>query len=235
MVEQAEQICEMFNRLAPKYDRANRVLSLGRDQAWRRAAVQAMKAPADGLVLDVAAGSADVALMLAPQVRQVIAMDFSAEMLAHANRKAIRASLQQKVQFVQGDALAMPFPANFFDGAIIAFGLRNLVDVRKGLDELARVVKPQARVVILEFSMPSSKLLRTLYRPYLHGVAPVLGRLVTGMKGPYQYLARSIENFLSMKELGQLMTAAGLAEVTIHQLNLGTVATHVGVKAPANY
>lgn len=224
-----DYVQQMFSDIAPRYDLLNHVLSLNIDRAWR---VKALKALAwrdrpRGAYLDVCAGTLDVGAMLTRQDGFggfVMGADFAVPMLQHGNGKASRTVLAP----VGADALALPLADASVDGAIVAFGIRNVADLDAGLREVRRVLKPGARFVILEFSTPRMALVRWGYHAYFHNVLPLIGRLVSGHRSAYTYLPLSVAQFPTGDDLAARMRAAGFATVTWEPLTLGVAAIHVG-------
>ena len=222
----------MFDRIAARYDLLNRLISLGIDQRWRRLTATALCAPPDGHLLDVAAGTADLTLCLAqhhPQAR-LVGLDPSAAMLAIGTRKIERAGLGNRITLVEGDAQAMPFADDLFDGATIAFGIRNVPDRLRALCELARVTKPGGKVAILELAEPQAGLWGSLARFHIHTVVPWVGALLSGSR-EYAYLQRSIAAFPAADQFAVLMREAGLRVLSVQPLTFG-VATLFVAEAP---
>ncbi len=224
-------VAAMFDRIAPRYDRLNRLLSLGVDVGWRRQAVRAALADAPARVLDVATGTADLALMLKrarPQT-QVIGVDFAEAMLAVGRAKASRLGL--RVELLRGDALALPFDDASFDAITVAYGLRNFADVGRGLVEMRRVVRRGGRIVVLEFPPPPANLAGRALRWYGRSVMPTIGGLVSGDRNAYAYLPASTEAFLAPAELTAALHVAGFGHVQHRLQSFGVSALHVGVAA----
>jgi demethylmenaquinone methyltransferase/2-methoxy-6-polyprenyl-1,4-benzoquinol methylase len=220
----------MFGRIAGRYDLMNTVMTGGRHRAWRRLAV-GLARPAGGRALDVCCGTGDFALELARQgASGVVGVDFGREMLALAARKAQAAGLASRVQWQLADALALPFPDGAFVCATSGFSLRNVDDVACALREMARVVAPGGRVVVLELTPVRSRIVSPIFRAYFRGLVPLVGGLVTGDRAAYTYLPDSVVAFPTADALADLMRNAGLAEVRYRLLALGAVALHVGVK-----
>jgi demethylmenaquinone methyltransferase / 2-methoxy-6-polyprenyl-1,4-benzoquinol methylase len=220
----------MFGRIAGRYDLANRLLSGGRDVAWRRRLVAAAVAGAPRDLLDLATGSGDVAFALgraAPAAR-ITGADFCLPMLAEAERKKAAAGGSAHVAFQPADALALPFPAGSFDVVTIAFGLRNLADRARGLAEMRRVLRPGGRLLVLEFSQPQAWF-RPFYLFYLRRILPAFAGRVTGDRAAYVYLNESIESFPGRSALAAELAAAGFQRVTARALTFGIVALHEGV------
>ncbi len=206
----SEQVREMFSSIAPRYDVTNVVLSLGVDRLWRRVAVRESGATSGARVLDCATGTGDLALALRRTVGptgSVVGMDFCAAMLEPAREKARRAGLED-VRFEEGDALALRYPPGSFDVATIAFGIRNVDNPVQCLKEMARVVRPGGRVVVLEFGQPRG-LWGALYRVYTRALMPALGGLLTGNRAAYAYLPRTAAAFPAGERFLALMDEAG--------------------------
>ena len=224
-----KSVREMFAAIAHSYDSMNRFLSWGRDTHWRREAVR-LAEPGKDRVLDVATGTGDIALELVGYADLVVGVDSCPEMLNVGLLKASRRKLGRRIEFIAGDALALPFVDNSFDCALNGFALRNVSDLSLFFSELRRVIKPGGRVVCLEFTKPSPGVFGALYRFYLFGIIPVLGRWVSGNTKAYEYLPASISCFMNEADLQKLMEDAGFRNVSYKSLNLGTVAIHVGIK-----
>jgi demethylmenaquinone methyltransferase / 2-methoxy-6-polyprenyl-1,4-benzoquinol methylase len=224
-------VAAMFDRIAPRYDRLNRLLSLGIDRAWRREAVREALADAPARVLDVATGTGDLALMLkrARPACDVTAIDFSDAMLAIAAAKAARARLDLSLR--RADALALPFDDGAFDALTVAYGVRNFADVERGLAEMRRVVRRGGRVVVLEFPPPPPNVAGRALRWYGRRVMPTIGGWISGDPSAYAYLPASTEAFLTPAELSAALAAAGFAAVRHRLQSLGVSALHVGVAA----
>lgn len=215
----------MFQSVAPSYDRMNRLLSLGLDQGWRRTALAELGNSPGARILDLCCGTGDLALLL-PSGTRPVGCDLTPGMLAIAARKAVRSG--SGLQVVAGDALRLPFAAGVFAGAVVGFGIRNLPDLGAGLAEIHRVLAPGAKLVILEFSQPESRLVRTGHRAWLRFVVPSLARLATSGAEPYGYLRDSILSFPDAQAIARTLGAAGFAGVSHRHLALGTVAIHSG-------
>jgi demethylmenaquinone methyltransferase / 2-methoxy-6-polyprenyl-1,4-benzoquinol methylase len=206
----SEQVREMFSTIAPRYDVTNVVLSLGVDRLWRRVAVRESGAAAGSRVLDCATGTGDLALALRRAVGptgSVVGMDFCAPMLEPAREKARRAGLED-IRFEEGDALALRYPSSAFDISTIAFGIRNVDDPVRCLKQMARVVRPGGRVVVLEFGQPKG-LWGSLYRLYSRALMPAVGGLLTGNRAAYAYLPRTAAAFPAGERFLALMDEAG--------------------------
>jgi demethylmenaquinone methyltransferase/2-methoxy-6-polyprenyl-1,4-benzoquinol methylase len=222
----------MFSDIAPRYDLLNHLLSFNIDKRWRRQAIRALqweRVP-EGLYLDLCAGTLDVATELAGRTGfagRIAAADFAEPMLRAGRAKVAR----QPVLPVAADALTLPLPDASCAGAIVAFGVRNLTDLDAGLREVARVLLPGGRFVILEFSTPRHAVVRSGYHLYFHHVLPRVGGLVSGNRGAYRYLPESVSRFPGVVELGERMRGAGFSQVKWDSLTFGIAAIHVGVRS----
>src|SRR6058998_267504 len=229
MARSAAYVRDMFTAIAPRYDFLNHLLSLNVDRSWRRTAVARLgwESKPDGTYLDLCAGTLDLAAVLARQVGfrgRVIGADFAVPMLAQGKDKASRTVP------VAADALALPFPAARFDGALVGFGVRNLADLDSGLKEAARVLKPGARFVILEFATPRFAPLRALYLFYFRHILPAVGRMVSKHRDAYTYLPESVLAFPEPEALARRLTAAGFHDVEFELLTGGICAVHHGTR-----
>jgi demethylmenaquinone methyltransferase/2-methoxy-6-polyprenyl-1,4-benzoquinol methylase len=226
--EKRAYVRRTFSEIAPRYDLLNRVLSLGVDRAWRRRALAALgwrRRPA-GAYLDLCAGTLDVGALLTRQrgfAGLVVGADFAVPMLRAGRGKASAALAP-----VGADALALPLADASVDGAVVAFGIRNVADLGAALGEARRVLRPGARLVVLEFTTPPNALVRAAYHAYFHHVLPAVGRLVSGHPTAYAYLPRSVAHFPREEALAERMRAAGFAAVRWERLTLGVAAIHVG-------
>jgi demethylmenaquinone methyltransferase/2-methoxy-6-polyprenyl-1,4-benzoquinol methylase len=220
----------MFASIAHSYDRANQVLSLGLHHRWRAAAVRLSGASSGDRVLDCATGTGDLAIAFRRAVGpggEVVGVDFCKEILARAPAKAERR--RAPVRFEVADVTALPFAAASFDVASIAFGIRNVDEPRRGLSEMARVVRPGGRVVVLEFGQPESALFGPLYRWYSRHVIPCVGGLLSGNRGAYVYLDRTAAQFPAGEAFAALLRGSGaFRSVTVHALNGGVAFVYVG-------
>jgi len=215
----------MFAKIAPRYDLLNHVLSVNIDIRWRRQVVRKLKPllPEEARVLDVGCGTGDLSIALFENTAaEVTGIDFCGPMLKLAKHKA------PQLQFIEGDALRLPFAEASFDGLTIGFALRNLADVDRGLRELLRVLKPDGVAAILEFSHPVSPVFSSLVSLYNWRLLPWIGGLVSGSRGAYEYLPDSISRFPNQETLASMMQAAGFAEVGFENLSGGIAALHTG-------
>lgn len=219
----------MFDAIAARYDTLNRILSLGMDQGWRRKAVAALALPSGARVLDLATGTGDLAIAIAETHTdaQVVGVDPSRNMLAEGTRKVSDIHLSNRVELLEGDAQALSFGDETFDGVTIAFGIRNVPDRLKALREMARVTRTGGRVVVLELSEPRAGLMGVLARTYVHEIVPRVGGLISGAK-EYRYLQKSIAAFPPAAEFAQMMDDAGMEVLETSPLTFGVAHLYVG-------
>ena len=220
----------MFEAVAPRYDRMNRILSVGLDQGWRRAAAGELDCPPGSRILDLCCGTGDLALLL-PRDLHPVGCDLTPAMLGIANAKAARRGLA--FPGVAGDAMRLPFANDVFDAAVVGFGIRNFPDLERGLAEIHRVLSPTGKLVILEFSRPTSRLVRLGHGAWLRLAVPALARLAASGGDPYDYLRDSILSFLDAGALARTLRTAGFERVSYRRLALGTVAIHSGRRVSA--
>ena len=207
-LDRADDVRAMFDQIAPKYDRANRILSLGLDQSWRRGAIRLLGENAKGDVLDLCTGTLDLTEMLvAGGAQSVVALDFSAEMIAAGQSKIKE---DDPVECVVADARELPLEDNSVDAIICAFGLRNVPELDRVVRECARVLRPGGRMVVLDFFQPTSWFSRFLQGSYNRFIVPIVGGLVTGFREAYSYLSGSIDAFMNRGEFEALLEANGL-------------------------
>jgi len=233
LTEKGRGIRDMFDKIAPRYDLLNRLLSLGIDQRWRRFAVGQLDIPKQGMVLDIATGTGDVALEIGRQTDasvKIVGSDFTQGMLVLGQEKIAASPYRDRIVLVNAPCEEMPHPGGIFDGITIAFGIRNVVDRQKGLREMARVLKPGGRAVILEFATPRNRMFRAIYFFYFLKVLPWLGGLIS-QRSAYQYLPDSVLEFPDRDQFKKMMEDAGFVDVKVHDLTGGIAAVHVGTRA----
>lgn len=221
----ARRVRDMFAKISPRYDLLNHLLSGNIDKRWRRNVVAKLRPllSPDAQMLDVACGTGDLSIALFENIGiRVTGIDFCRPMLERAARK------QPLIEFVEGDALRLPFSDAVFDAVTIAFGLRNLSSVEEGLGELRRVLKPNGWAAILEFSRPIVPGFRSLAAVYCRRLLPRIGGIISGSRSAYEYLPDSVSRFPDQETLSALMTAAGFAEVGFENLTGGVAALHTG-------
>lgn len=210
----------MFDQVAPGYDRTNALLSGGNSVLWRLATVKALDLKPGERVLDVAAGTGTSAKALAKTGAEVVALDFSPGMVEQGRKK------HPGIEFIEGDAQALPFPSGSFDAVTISFGLRNVHNPKLALGEMYRVLKPGGRIVICEFSHPPAPLLQAGYQGYLKYVMPAVTALSSSHREAYRYLMESINDWPDQSVLSQWMRTAGFTRVAYRNLTGGIVALH---------
>ncbi len=229
----AQAVKEMFGGIARRYDFLNHFLSLNIDKRWRRivsAKLLDILDCQDAILLDVACGTGDLSFELQSKAKaKVIGTDFCHPMLAEAKKKDEAAGSQ--IPFVEGDAMNLSFADESFDAVTIAFGLRNLSNFRDGLTELRRILKPDGRLIVLEFSSPVVPGFRQIFNFYFNRVLPRIGGAVSGSRGAYEYLPNSVSKFPDQKKLVHLMEEVGFAEVEYQNLTGGIAAVHTGTKS----
>jgi demethylmenaquinone methyltransferase/2-methoxy-6-polyprenyl-1,4-benzoquinol methylase len=228
--ERSKRVQHMFSSIAGRYDLMNRVMTGGRDIAWRRAAVRELNLPERGLCLDLATGTGDLAFAVLERYpsAQVVGMDFSEGILRGAVSKASTRGEDRTVWGV-GDALSLPYDDAQFDGITNGFLLRNVVDLPRCLRELRRVTKPGGHVVCLEITHPQVPIFKQLFHIYFYKFVPIIGGIISGDRHAYRYLPQSLSIFPPAKPLLALFQQAGYQHAYYKLLGLGTMALHVGV------
>ncbi|HJR15345.1 MAG TPA: ubiquinone/menaquinone biosynthesis methyltransferase [Gemmatimonadales bacterium] len=227
--EKRAYVRAVFTAIAPTYDRLNRIISFRLDQGWRRNAVTRLEweRRPEGIYLDLCAGTLDFAVNLArrPGFRgRIVGTDFARPMLEQGRHKS------QSVDPVAADALELPFPDGLFDGAMVGWGVRNLIDLDSGLAEAARVLRRGAKLVILEMSVPESPLLRTGFEFYFRRIMPWIGRVISKHTTAYKWLPESARLFPPPAELARRMAAQGFTDVRYELFMGGVCAMHIGTK-----
>ena len=222
---------EMFAAIAPRYDRANRLLTAGVDESWRRRAVAELAAPHGGRVVDLCCGTGDLVfhLLKTDPDLDVVGVDFTPAMLDGARDRAKRVDAAGRAAFVEGDVTRLPFADASFDGATMGFSMRNVVDVVGTLKEARRVLRPGARFVNLDVTKPANPLVQRVFGFYFYGIVPLVGGLVGGSKTAYRYLPNSLTNFPDADGLADRFRTAGFRDVRTIRLGFGAIALHVGV------
>ena len=228
--ERARFVQKMFARISERYDLLNAVMSLGRDQSWRRFTAKLAAPTPVSFGLDVATGTGDLAVALAERSGRVIGLDFCAPMMEVGESKPSFKKVKDKVAFITGDALRMPFPDNTFDCVTIGFGIRNIDPPIEAFKEMHRVVRHGGRVACLEIMRPSNGPIGGAYKVYMDMIVPNLGRLLAKDGEAYRYLSDSVFNFFRPEELTAVMQEAGLQDVKYVTLHLGALAIHIGEK-----
>jgi demethylmenaquinone methyltransferase/2-methoxy-6-polyprenyl-1,4-benzoquinol methylase len=226
--EKAAKVQRMFGAIAGRYDLNNRLHSFGRDQAWRRATVRMAEVREGERVLDCACGTGDLTRLFAKSpAAEVVGADFTPQMLDIAREKTTEAG----VDYREADAMALPFDDASFDVVSIAFGIRNVAEPPRAMAEFHRVLRPDGRLVILEFSQPRNRLLRWGNRLYTNTIMPRTATLLSGDRsGAYYYLPRSVETFMEREDMARAMTDAGFTDIRQKPMTFGVVVCHRGVK-----
>jgi demethylmenaquinone methyltransferase/2-methoxy-6-polyprenyl-1,4-benzoquinol methylase len=222
----------MFAGISKRYDFLNRLLSLNRDRYWRRVAVSKLEVGRGCCFLDMCAGTGDVAIEIARWEDfsgSVVAGDFCTEMLQLGVDKCEKLKVSS-IRFVNADAENLPFKEDSFDGAVIAFGIRNVADRERALCELTRTLRAGGRIAILEFSIPSNRIFKALYYCYFKKILPLIGSIISRHGSAYSYLPDSVLAFPSREEFASLMRRAGVEDVEFSELTLGIVTLYTGKK-----
>lgn len=225
----------MFDSIAPRYDLLNHVLSAGLDRRWRNQAVDALGLAANARVVDLCTGTGDLAIAAVTRVpgARVVGVDFAGEMLRLGLAKVRRGGFEQTICLVRGDAVRIPLTDGSCDGATIGFGIRNVAEPERALAELARVLRPGARLAILEFGQPRIPGIRTLYAWYFRYLLPLVGRMVSKHQSAYSYLPASVGTFPSAAEFSRLIAAANFSQVRAVPLTFGIVYMYVAQRSNA--
>ncbi len=230
--DKANRVQRMFAAIAPSYDLNNRLHSLWRDQAWRRVAVDMTRVKTTDTVLDVACGTGDLAVAFARRrAQRIVGVDFVHPMLRIADRKSSGRAQASRISYAVGDAMHLPVADRSVDVVSIAFGLRNVADPRRVIEEFYRVLRPGGRLVILEFSLPRHPLMRWLYNLYFRHVLPRTATLVSGDKtGAYKYLPESVNTFIDRRVIVSLMTETGFTRVQQRPMTFGISVSYLGFR-----
>src|SRR5688572_3899508 len=222
----------MFDGIAPRYDFMNRFLSAGIDISWRKKAIRSFKKDRPAVLLDVATGTADMAIMAARmlQPQKIVGIDISEKMLEIGRKKVEKEELGTKIVLQGGDGETINFPDNSFDGVMVAFGVRNFENLEKGLKEILRVLKPGAQLVVLEFSKPKLPGVKSLYKLYMGIVAPQMARWFNQDKKAYQYLNDSARAFPDREQFENILKQTGYTATEWKPLSLGICCIYRGRK-----
>lgn len=224
---------EMFNTIAPRYDLLNRLLSLRQDVYWRRVLVRQLRPSENKCILDVACGTGDVLLEAARRSgtrSSIVGVDFSPGMLQHAKEKIDATAEAGRIRLMAGDALHLPFRAGVFDAVSIAFGIRNITDKAGALGMFYRCLKDGGTLAVLELTTPPPGAFRSIYFSYFKKILPLVGRLISGDRGAYQYLPESVVNFPESRVFVSIMRAAGFRKIRYRRLTLGIATLYVAEK-----
>ena len=228
----ASPIAAMFDRISSKYDRLNHLLSFNIDKVWRRKTAKAVSRQHPQTILDLATGTADLAIALAKRNpdAHILGCDISEKMLGIGKKKVSKQKMESRIELCRGDASDMPFKDNTFDVVTVAFGVRNFEDMGKGLSEIHRVLKPNGRVFILEFSMPERAPVKQVYRLYFKHILPIIGRCVSKDASAYSYLPESVERFPKPSVFLQALSDNGLTEGSARCLSCGIARLYSATK-----
>ncbi|MDX2049397.1 MAG: bifunctional demethylmenaquinone methyltransferase/2-methoxy-6-polyprenyl-1,4-benzoquinol methylase UbiE [Chitinophagaceae bacterium] len=227
-----EQVAEMFDRIAFRYDFLNRFLSAGIDISWRKKTLLQLRDIQPKTILDVATGTADVAIMAAKLLKpeKIIGIDISDKMLELGKEKLLKTGLNAVIELQSGDSEAINFPDRSFDAVTVAFGVRNFEHLEKGLSEIYRVLKPGGKLAVLEFSKPKTKGIQQLYNLYMGMVAPEVGRWLSKNKDAYQYLNNSVQQFPEGNEFSDILKSTGFSDTSCKRLSFGICSIYCGTK-----
>jgi len=227
-----QQVSEMFDDIAPRYDFMNRFLSAGIDRGWRRKAIGWLAAGKPQKILDVATGTADMAIMAARILKpqEIVGIDISEKMLEIGRKKVEKENLGTKIELQGGDGETINFPSGTFDGVMVAFGVRNFENLEKGLQEILRVLKPGGQLVVLEFSKPRLPGVKGLYQLYMGVVAPQMAKLFRQNKKAYQYLNDSAMAFPDRQQFEEILKKSGYSDTAWKPLSLGICCIYSGRK-----
>ena len=231
-LDKKDQVAQMFNSIAFRYDFLNRFLSAGIDKSWRKKAINQLKDLNPKLILDVATGTGDVAIMTYHQLHpeKIIGIDISEGMLEFGNKKLANLQLNKVIELQKGDSETIQFEGNHFDAVTVAFGVRNFQHLEIGLAEMQRVLKTDGKLVVLEFSKPTFAPVRAFYKFYMNVIGPSISKLFGSNKAAYQYLNDSVQAFPEGQTFLNLMNEAGFTQTYLIKLSLGICTIYCGSK-----
>ena len=219
-----EQVEQMFDNIAPTYDKLNHIMSLNIDRMWRRRVMRIVRRSKAHKIMDVATGTGDLAIAMAKRVdrTQILGVDLSEEMLAVARRKVEKQGLEERIMLEKGDAENLTMvTTESIDAATVAFGVRNFENIERGLSEIYRTLKPGGKLVVLEFSMPKNRLVRWVYSQYAHRLLPRIGGMISKDKQAYTYLPDSVEEFPSPERFADILRSVGFRSVKTRSQSFG--------------
>lgn len=231
-MEKKEQVTKMFNSIASRYDMMNSLLSFGIYNYWKWKLVAELKQDKPKLILDVATGTADIAIaLLKLNPEKIIGGDISAAMIASGEKKITQLAAPKKIELQIADAEQLPFSNNMFDAVTVAYGVRNFGNLELGLSEMFRVLKPAGKVVILEFSKPRNKFIKRFFNFYFNNICPLLGKLITGNKSAYTYLPASVKVFPDGEQFENILQSVGFLKTKCTTLSFGIATLYTGYKS----
>lgn len=219
-----EQVEQMFDNIAPTYDKLNHIMSLNIDRMWRRRVMRIVRRAKAHKIMDVATGTGDLAIAMAKRVdrTQILGVDLSEEMLAVARRKIEKQGLEERIMLEKGDAENLSMVASeSIDAITVAFGVRNFEHIERGLSELYRTLKPGGKLVVLEFSIPKNRLVRWVYSQYAHRLLPRIGGMISKDRQAYTYLPDSVEEFPAPERFSDMLREAGFCRVKARSQSFG--------------
>lgn len=219
-----EQVEEMFDNIAPNYDRLNHILSLNIDRIWRRRVMRIVRRSKARRIMDLATGTGDLAIAMAKRVdrTQILGIDLSEEMLAVARAKIQKQGLEERIMLEKGDAENLTMVADgSLDAVTVAFGVRNFENMERGLSEIYRTLRAGGKLVVLEFSMPKNRLIRWIYSQYAHRLLPRIGAVISKDKRAYTYLPDSVEEFPTPERFAEIVRSVGFSSVRLRSQSFG--------------
>lgn len=228
-----EQVEEMFDNIAPTYDKLNHIMSLNIDRVWRRRVMRIVRRTKAHKIMDVATGTGDLAIAMAKRVdrTQILGIDLSDEMLAIARRKVQKQGLEERIMLERGDAENLDMVADdSIDAATVAFGVRNFENMERGLSEIHRTLKPGGKLVVLEFSMPRNRFIRWIYSQYAFRLMPCIGAAISNDKRAYTYLPESVEEFPSPERFTEILHGVGFKSVKRRSQSFGIAYIYEAIK-----
>lgn len=226
---QTEEVKQMFDDIAPTYDRLNHILSLSIDKIWRRRVVRAVRRLGAKQILDIATGTGDLAIAMARKIKDatICGADLSPEMLAVAKAKVAKANLSERISLMEGNAEHLPLADTSIDAVTIAFGIRNFENKENCLRELRRIIRTDGHLVILEFSNPKNRLIGWCYRLYSHNILPWIGGLISSNRSAYEYLPASVDSFPNPDKFSQMIESAGFKMVKRRSQSFGIAQIYI--------
>jgi demethylmenaquinone methyltransferase/2-methoxy-6-polyprenyl-1,4-benzoquinol methylase len=227
-----QQVADMFDKIAFRYDFLNRFLSAGIDVSWRKKAIKQLQSVQPANILDVATGTGDVAILAHKMLHpaRITGIDISEGMLEIGRKKIEKLGLEKQIELLKGDSETIAFPDHTFDAITVAFGVRNYQNLEKGLAEMLRVLRPGGKLVVLEFSKPKQFLFKVVYNVYMNTIAPGFGKLIAKNKDAYQYLNDSVQRFPEGNEFIKILQDVGYSSTYSRILTLGICTIYCGSK-----